>query len=83
MSIQSHMYDNNITVEEASNVLSVFMGEGICPGSFTESLILTISKADSFNASKLSLSFPGLVKAVLLYKNDVNGVDVLRDIASK
>lgn len=72
-----------ISMDDAAHVLWFFAGgEGYRPGSFTESLISTMAKADSGNMARLALSFPGLCAAVSLAKNSPTGIETLRAIAN-
>lgn len=54
---------------------------GLTPGGFTSRLIHAASTADSTNIERLRLGFPAMVTAVLLYKNDPDGIDKLRELA--
>lgn len=71
-----------ITPEIARHVLWHF-GEpgGYRPGSFTESLMTTIATADVSNAARCALGFPEYTAAVLLAKNNEQGVTELWKIA--
>lgn len=68
----------NVNVESFNNtviseVFYVFEGRGIQPGSFTESLIIAIAKADAINRAKLATVYPDYVKVVSAYQNSENG----------
>lgn len=66
--------------EAAGNVLFVMDGNGVEPGSFTRSLIITLANADSYNLIKLGNEFPELAAAVDAYKNADYGLEVLQEI---
>lgn len=73
---------DDISQEDAQHVLWFFRGgEGYRPGSFTESLISTMAKADNSNLTLLMLAYPGLCAAVSLAKNSPTGIETLRWIA--
>ena len=74
---------DDITQDDAQHVLWYFRGgEGYRPGSFTESLISTMAKADNSNLTLLMLAYPGLCAAVSLAKNSPTGIETLRRIAN-
>lgn len=55
----------------ALEVMYVFQGRGIEPGSFTTSLIKAISQADAENKRKLAIVYPEYVSLVSKYfEND-------------
>lgn len=70
-------------VETARNVLWYFgdSERGWQPGSFTESLIKTVCKADMENISRLSRGFPVLVSMVNTAKTYMNGMQLLQEFA--
>ena len=68
----------NITQEIATHIVWWFDGTAPEPGSFTKSLIATISYADPSNRGKLAEGFPGHVAAVELAKNHDGGIEYLR-----
>lgn len=70
--------------EDARNVLWFFGDRvnGWEAGSFTSKLMSALGSADSTNTSLLGVVFPGLVAAFSLAKENPNGLDILRDIAS-
>lgn len=73
-----------VSSEDAGHVLYVLDGtEGISPGSFTRSLIETLTLADPNNFRALSRVFPGVASAVDAYTGDWNGKDVLLKIFNK
>ena len=67
-----------VTPVIAGHVLHVFMREGMEAGSFTNSLITTISLADNQNRLKMLPVFPGYVEAVTAYKTEGDGLEALR-----
>lgn len=69
------------TPHEACQVLWPLAREGYEPGSFVDSLIETMCRADPGNLAKLALGFPGYASAVHAYKNDDDGLDRLRSVA--
>jgi hypothetical protein len=71
-----------ITPMLAGNVLWIFTQSGREPGSFTWSLLNTISWADRANLALLVQVYPAHVEAVGLAKNTEDGIDVLRSIAA-
>lgn len=70
----------------AANAVLVFYGidggNGYL-GGFTNSLLETITRADSHNRRSLSLGFPELVRCADLYRNDNDGVEILRRWAAR
>jgi len=64
-------------------VFYVFEGRGMKPGSFVESLIETIVKADAVNKSKLYLGFPDYVNVVSAYQNSVEKYNEMSEIVKK
>jgi hypothetical protein len=69
----------SFTPKEAGHVLNVMASEGMAPGSFIESLIVAISKADPNNRRLLALGFPGYVDAVTAYQTELGGISKLRE----
>ena len=68
------MSDNNVMDNKAIlEVFYVFEGRGIQPGSFTESLIIAIAKADAINRTKLATIYPDYANVVSTYQNSENG----------
>lgn len=64
--------------DAANHVLGVLLNEGYRPGNFTTRLIEVMLVADTENAARLRSIYPELMRAVHLYKNVENGLDVLR-----
>lgn len=69
------MKATNSDKNKIREVFYVFEGRGMKPGSFVESLIHTIAKADAKNKAKLSDSFPEYVEIVSTYQNSVEAYD--------
>lgn len=71
-----------MTPTEAREVLWFYGREGGQePGSFVESLIRTMARADAFNLTKLGWAFPGYATAVRWMKQFEDGADRLRQVA--
>lgn len=69
-----------ITHTAAAHVLYEYGEIGLVPGSFTQSLIRTIAKADPANRARLELGFPEYVAAVNTITQRLDGVKILEDI---
>lgn len=67
----------------ANNVLRFFRGdEGYSGGSFVDSLLTCLSKADETNIERIRLGFPDLVELFLLGQRTRGGLERLREIGS-
>ncbi|MCY0928363.1 hypothetical protein OTB20_19600 [Streptomyces sp. H27-H1] len=65
----------------ANQVLWTFGYQGFAPGTFQGKLLDLIAHADKTNEAKLALGFPAETAAVLLAKNDPDGIAKLTAIA--
>jgi hypothetical protein len=67
--------------ETARNILWYFGDRtlGWQPGSFTESLLRTIQKADAGNRRRLALGFPEEVSMMVQAAEELHGLDALRE----
>jgi hypothetical protein len=72
-----------ITPKDARDLLGV-LGEdgGWATGGFTEALIAATMRADTGNRQKLWREYPGMVEAIVLYKDVPGGVETLQKIAA-
>ncbi len=55
--------------------------DGYEPGGFRKKLFSAIASADTENRYKLALGFPGEVAAIVLGKENPNGIEILRLVA--
>lgn len=70
------------TPAEANHVLYVSGNGGYPPGGFVTKLLEAALYADQGNLTRLGLGFPGLIRAVQMYKFEIGGLQKLRRIAS-
>lgn len=81
---QREQLTRQVTPVAARHVLGVqgYSG-GHGAGSFTEALIHAIGQADPMNRAKLAQPFPEYVAAMRLIMDDMNGVEIVQDIAAR
>ena len=72
-----------ITPTIANHVLNFFgRDEGFTPGGFFSSFYELASRSDKDNLAKLALGFPAQIKAFELARNNPDGLQQLRAIAT-
>ena len=72
-----------VTPTVARHTLYHFREGGYAPGSFVQSLLETIGRADPFNTAILSSGYPRYVAAMRLAREVDGGIDTLKRIASR